>query len=607
MRFFILALTVFLIVIAKPVYSQLPTDEEIAMHYYQAGEYDKALVKFEVLFNKNQQSDNYYSCYLNCLINLKEYKEAESLLKKLSKKYPNKADYFVDLGYIYKLEGIEKKKNSLYESILKNLNADEFSISSTANAFYKRDETDYAIQTLLKGRKLLSDPTAYAYTLADFYKVKGNFEELANEYFLLLTENPGELEIIEDKLQDLVVDDKSYEKLRELILIKVQASNYQIEYVNLFTWLLVQRNDFAEAFRQQKALDKRYGNNNVGLFQLAQISIRNHVYDIAIEIYQYILDKGQNTPYFYQAKFGLLDVQYYQISEKPDPTKEEILGLEKSYTDYLNHDFNKYIEVSEKLIPRLAEIKAIYLNNVDEAISLLEKYINVSQINNNSKAKMKIQLGDYYVLKGDVWEATLKYAQVDKMYPDNPIGHEAKYRNARLSFYKGEFEWATDQLDVLKASTSELIANDALQLSLLIQDNQPNDSTDISLEMYARADFFVFKNRFDSANVIFDSILHQYPNSTLADDIFYEKGQIELKKRNYADALKNFEKVYTAYPSEILADDAIYNAAVLCETYLNQKLKAQQLYEKIILDHPGSIYVNDSRIKFRKLRGDVVN
>jgi len=607
MRFFILALTIILIVIVKPVYSQLPTDEELAIHFYQAGEYDKALIKYEELFNKNQQSDNYYTYYLNCLINLKEYKDAESLLKKLTKKYSNNVDYFVDLGYIYKLDGNEKKKNSFYENILKTLKPDDLVITTTANAFYKRNELDYAIQTLLKGRKLLSDPAIYAYTLANLYTLKGNVEGLANEYFKLLSDMPDQLENIEDKLQDFVADDKNYDKLRELILAKVQSTNYEIEYVNLFTWLLVQRNDFDEAFKQQKALDKRYGNNNVSLFQLAQICTDNHAFDVAIEIYQYIIDKGLNTPYFYQSKFGLLDILYYQITEKPDPTKEEILTLEKSYSEYLNNDFYKYIEVSEKLITRLAEIKAIYLNNVDDAIRLLLKYLSVSLIDNNTKAKMKIQLGDYDVLKGDIWEATLMYAQVDKMFPDNPIGHEAKFRNARLSFYKGEFEWATDQLDVLKASTSELIANDALQLSLLIQDNQPNDSNDNSLEMYARADFYVFKNMFDSANVIFDSILNQYPTSSLTDDIFYAKGQIELKKRNFANALKDFEKVYTDFPTEILADDAIYNAAVIYEVYMKDISKAQQLYEKIILEYPGSIYVNEVRNKYRKIRGDVLN
>jgi tetratricopeptide (TPR) repeat protein len=589
------------------VYAQLPTDEEIAMHYYQSGDYEKAVVKFEILFNNNQESDKFYSYYLNCLINLKEYNIAEALLKKLNKKHPMKPDYLVDLGYVYKLDGNSKKMKTIFESILKNLKADEIVISATANAFHKRNETEYAIQTLLKGRKLLSDESAFAYTLADFYKSKLDVEGMMNEYFLLMWDQPEQLEIIQDKLQDMVLDEKHYAKLREMILNKVQATNYQIEYVNLFTWLLVQHNDFAEAFRQQKALDKRYGNNNPGLFQLAQIAISNHAYDAAIEIYEYIIEKGKNTPYFYQAKFGLLDIHYYKLTEKPDPAKEDILLLEKSYTDYLNNDFYKYLEISEKLITRLAEIKAIYLNNVQDGIRLLEKYLNVPQVGNEAKAQMKIQLGDYYVLIGDVWEATLKYAQVDKMYPDNPIGHEAKFRNARLSFFKGEFEWATDQLDVLKASTSELIANDALQLSLLIKDNEAYDSTDFSLTMYARGDFFVFKNMFDSANVIFDSLLNQYPSCSLIDDIYYEKGIIELKKRNYADALIKFEKVYSDFPTEIRADDAIYNAAIICELYLSNNSKAQQLYEKIITDHPGSIYVDDARKRFRKLRGDFLN
>jgi TolA-binding protein len=591
----------------KLVYSQLPTDEELAMHFYEAGEYNKAVIKFAELLNKNPLSDNYYNYYLNCLVNLKEYKEAESYLKKAVKKYPSNAYYSVDLGYIYKLDGNDKKNKSVNDGILKNLKADEQFILASANAFYKRDELDYAIETLLKGRKLLDDPSAFAYTLADFYKLKGNIEGLANEYFTILTNMPEEIDNIEDKLQDFVAVDKNYEKLRVIILDKVQSTNYQIEYVNLFTWLLVQRNDFAEAFRQQKALDKRYGNNNAGIYQLAQLCIQNHVYDVAIEIYKYIIDKGLNTPYFYQSKFGLLDIQYYEITEKTDPSKDEILALEKSYTEYLNKDFYKYLEVSEKLIPRLAEIKAVYLHNIDDAIRLLEKYMSTPQIDNITKARMKIQLGDYYVLKGDVWEATLKYAQVDKMYPDNPIGHEAKFRNARLSFYKGDFEWAADQLDVLKASTSELIANDAIQLSLLIQDNEPSDSTDNSLEMYARADFFVFKNVFDSADIIFDSILSKYPSSSLRDDIYFEKGQIELKKHNYSNSLKNFEKVYTDFPTEILADDAIYNAAVINEKYIKDMPKAQQLYEKIILEYPGCIYVNEARFKFRKMRGDVIN
>ena len=112
---------------------------------------------------------------------------------------------------------------------------------------------------------------------------------------------------------------------------------------------------------------------------------------------------------------------------------------------------------------------------------------------------------------------------------------------------------------------------------------------------------------FDSANVIFDSILHQYPSSSLTSTIFYDKGQIEFKKRNYIDALKYFDKVYTGFPSEVLADDALYNAAVICELYLKDLTKAQELFEKIILNYPGSVYATDARIKFRKIRGDTLN
>ena len=192
------------------------------------------------------------------------------------------------------------------------------------------------------------------------------------------------------------------------------------------------------------------------------------------------------------------------------------------------------------------------------------------------------------------------------MYEGDPLGHQAKFRNAKLAFYNGEFEWASAQLDVLKGSTSELIANDALQLALVIQENTV-DSNDAPLKLFAAADLMIFRNQYDDAQKKLDSINTLYPGHSLEDDILMLRAQMALKKRDYTAAFDYYEKVYTKYSDDVYADDALFKAAQVQEKFLNNPTKAKELYEKLILDYKGSVYGVEARNRFRILRGDSVN
>jgi TolA-binding protein len=187
-----------------------------------------------------------------------------------------------------------------------------------------------------------------------------------------------------------------------------------------------------------------------------------------------------------------------------------------------------------------------------------------------------------------------------------PIGQEAKYRNARLSFYKSEFEWAQAQLDVLKASTSKLIANDALYLSLLIIDNNP-DSNTVPLSMFARAMMLEFQNLDSLAALSMDSIHKEFPGHVLSDDILMKKYQIAMKHQQFTQAAGFLEELRSTYGEDILGDDATFKLAELCETRLSQNDKARELYQEVLSKYPGSLYTVEARKRFRKLRGDQFN
>ena len=173
-----------------------------------------------------------------------------------------------------------------------------------------------------------------------------------------------------------------------------------------------------------------------------------------------------------------------------------------------------------------------------------------------------------------------------------------------MSYFQGQFDWAQAQLDVLKGSTTKLIANNAMKLSLHITDNMGLDTSATAMEMYAQAEWLIFQNKLDESYGVLDSMLIFFPGHTLSDEILYKKAEIQIKRKNYSKAAELFEEISTQYSYDILADDALFHWAELLEKELNNMDKAQQLYEKIILDYSDSIYTVEARKRFRFLRGD---
>jgi tetratricopeptide (TPR) repeat protein len=258
------------------------------------------------------------------------------------------------------------------------------------------------------------------------------------------------------------------------------------------------------------------------------------------------------------------------------------------------------------LVRGLAHLKAFYKGEPEQAIELLQVALTYKNAGAEMLAECKLELGDIYIFIGEMWEPALLYGQVDKSFKYDAIGQEAKFRNARLSFYKGEFEWAQAQLDVLKGATSKLIANDALELSLLISDNTV-DSNFVPLTMFSRADLMSFQNYDSLALLTLDSINKEFPGHSLSDDILYKKYKIAYKQGNFRLAADKLEQLILNYGEDLLGDDAVFKLAELYEKKLNDSEKAKKLYQDVLLNYPASLYTVEARKRYRKMRGDGIN
>lgn len=583
------------------------TEEQLGVQYYNNREFDKALVTFETLFDRNPSQFNYIY-YINTLFELKDFDKAEKAIKKQLKSNPNDPRFQVDMGYLNIMDGDISKGRKIYENCLKDLKPDNIQVYNLANAFANRRETDFMIRTYLRGRELLKDPAAFSFELAYTYESLGSTEPMIDEYMNLLSSNQQQMSMVQNRLQAWLSDDVDNSKndaYRSILLKKSQQKPDEILYNELMLWHSIQQKDFPFALLQAKALDRRYGENGQRVFDLAALCVSNEDFDAAIDGYKYIIKKNANKELVMRSRIEQINTEFKQYTKLFSQDKTKLLGMKQEYTQLLN-DLGK-TPFTIPLILNLAHLQAFYLGETSEATELLLQAISIPNVPLQNQAECKLELADIYLFSDEQWEATLLYSQVEKTFKNEPLGHEAKFRNAKLSFYIGEFDWARAQLDILKAATSKLIANDALELSLMISDNIEEDSVTIPLSMFSKADLLEFRNRDTDALAVLDSILALYPMHSIIDNVLFKKAEINSKNGKFDEAAKYYSEITEKFPMDLLADDALYNLAGLYENQLNDKAKAMQLYEKILTQYPGSLYVVDARKRFRSLRNDPVN
>ena len=588
------------LILCLQAFTQSSSDLRIANKYAYSGQCTNAIEMYET-FESKLSLQNYYTTFLKCLLEEKKYTEAISLVKKARKKYPNQITYIFDLGLVYKKKGDKYRADKEFKKSLDNLRAGRTNdVNTLAAKFSKNGESEWLYKVYEKGQEL-NPNYEFGFQQASSLANLGQTEKMIDVYLDLIEKKANNLNTVKIKLQNSLGRTKSskdnYDLLRKKLLLRVQKTNNS-ELTELLVWLYIQSNEYDAAYIYTKALDKRLKEDGSRMFDLAYVAYENKAYQSAIKCYQYIINLGSENTYYKDAKISELIVAGEALVET-DYSTEELLELDKNYQSVIS-------ELGETrdmvyLMKDYAKIKAFYLYDYPSAIQLLEKSIQLLD-DGKLQAECKLMLGDILLITNEEWDAILLYSQVEKSFKENPIGHQAKYNRAKVSYYQGQFDWAQAQLDVLKASTTKLISNNAMKLSLFITDNLGLDTSAMAMNMFAKADLLGFQNKLDESMNLLDSMLSIFSGHTLTDDIIFKKADIHIKRKEYTKAAALYEKVATDFSYDILADDALFSWADLLENKLNDKEKAMEIFEKIVLDYSDSIFTTEARKRFRNLQ-----
>jgi len=575
--------------------------QQLAIKFYRDKDYEKASVLFKQLY-ENKPSNQYYNYYFNSLIAIKNYKQAERLVKQHKKIRKNNYRYKIDEAYVAELSGNKKKSYKILNKILNELPTERNQIIQITSSLQSKGYADIAIKVFQKAKLTQDNDYSYNFEIANAYLYSGDYEKMFDSYLKQLEQYPEDIQRIKSKLQYVMridVNSNLSDILKNKLLENSQKYPDNIQLAEMLLWYSLQTKDFTMAFRQAKAIDRRFGNRDQDMMELADIAFSNYNYIASAIAYEYVKDKKENTPFFSESFVGYFLSLEKQIEENPNPNKKEYQELEKLGNTAINK--LGITNTTSKIVSSLAYIMAFKLNKTDKSIIILDKAIDNPIINQANKASLKLVLADILVSIGKIWDATLLYSQVETDMKNEPIGHEAKLKNAKVFYYVGEFDWANTQLDVLKSSTSKLISNDAIELSFFIENMREEDTIGFVLRKFAKADLYTYQGKYDSA-LIFLNKIEDNPSGTFSMEYaLYNIATNYTRLYNFAKADSVYNKLILLYPESIKTDNALYERAELQRIQFNNNEEALKLYMILMSDYHESIYAGKARKKYREL------
>lgn len=570
-------------------------NDQLAINYFDKGEFEKAIISFEELLKNQQGNSFYFQKIIESYQQLKQYDQADKRLQERYAKYKQVA-LLVEIGYNYQLQKDAGKAKKYYDQAINQINENPPNVYAIASTFEKKVLLDYALESYKLAIKL-EPKFKFNYQMAVIYGQQGKMDLMIDTFLEEAYSNQNNTIMIQNQLSRFMTEEAEETfntALRKALLVRAQK-NQDIFWNQFLSWFFVQQKDYSKAFIQEKAIYRRDPESFSNIVNLAELAMEENEEETAREIFAFVLENTQDLDLQIRAHYFLMEAKIKKAPEKEYPAiKSELDLLVKKY------GISPYT-LSLQILQ--AHFATFNLKNPEEGKAILKRTLELP-LNKYQSADVKMELADILLYEEKFNQALIYYSQIEEDLKNDAVGHEASLKAAKTSYFKTDFEWALKQFKELKAASTQLIANDALELFLLINDNTVADSTQVGLKKFARGDYLLYQNKNKEALEQFQSILKEYKGQEIEDETLLRIGETYEKLGDFNAALTQYQAIIDNHKDGIYIDEALYFSAEIYNKQLKDTDKAKALYEQILFNHEDSIYFVEARKKFRQLRGD---
>ena len=570
-------------------------NEQLAQYYYDKGDFEKAKISYEELLQSVPQNYQYFIRTIDCYQQLKQFEVAEKAIQTRLDKY-KQSSLLVELGYNFKIQQQDEKAQKYFEQALAKIKSNPNEVYGIANSFEKKVLLDYALQAY-KTAVQLQPNFNFNYQMGLLYGQLGNTDMMISTFLDEAFVHQESTILIQNQFSRFMTDegDAGFSaNLRKALITRTQK-NQDVYWNQFLSWFYTQQKEFGKAFVQEKAIYKRNPESLNAIINLAQFAIDEKDDTTATTILEFVLENTTEIELLVQANTYLMQVKIDTTPEKEwGAIEPELSAL---VTKYGISPFTLSLQLMQ------AHFLTFNLKKPEVGKTIVRAALEL-QLDEYEMAKAKMELADILLYEAKFNQALLYYSQIENDLKNDAVAHEASLKAAKTSYFKTDLEWALKQFKELKSASTQLIANDALEYFLLINDNTVADSTQVALKSFAKADYLEYQNRNQEAIQAFQAILKQYKGQEIEAVTNLRLGQLYEKIGEFSLALPQYQSIIEQHSDGIYVDEALYFSAELYKNQLQLPEKAKPLYEKIIFNHQDSIYFVEARRRFRELRGD---
>jgi len=571
-------------------------NEQLAQYYYDKGDFEKAKIAYEQLLNSSPSNTQYFLRTVESYQQLQQFEVAQKVILERYNRF-KQGVFLVELGYNYQLQKNDSKAKSYYDQAIEKIKTNPNDVYGVGNSFEKKVLLEYALKAYQTAMQVQPNYN-FNFQIGMLYGQLGKTDQMID---LLLTEsfnNPQNANLIQTQLSRFMqgeTDNTAFkDAMRKALILKTQKDQ-DVFWNHYLSWFYVQQKEFGKAFIQEKAIYKREPESLMSIVNLSQFAMNEDDDETATEILNFILLNTKDVDLLVQTNAYLMQIKIDNAQEKDYPLINT--ELQQLLTTYDITPFTLSLQIIQ------AHFLAFNLKKPEEGKTIVKRALDLN-LNEYQRADAKMELADILLLEEKYNQALIYYSQIQLDLKNDVMSHEASLKAAKTSYYKGDFEWALKQFKELKSANTQLIANDALEYFLLINDNTVADSTQTALKQFAKGDFLIYQNKKQEAITQFQSILKSFKGQEIEAVTMLRLGKIYESLKDYNSALSQYQQIIDNHSDGIYVDEALFFSAEIYNDELKDTEKAKPLYEKVIFNHQDSIYFVDARKKYRELRGD---
>jgi outer membrane protein assembly factor BamD (BamD/ComL family) len=375
-------------------------------------------------------------------------------------------------------------------------------------------------------------------------------------------------------------------------------------YLDLLSWLYIERGDYDGALEIAKGLDKARNGRGSDIYGFADGALREGKYDAAMKALEYFQATYPKTNPLYPsvllAYTRAMELRYRAL---PSRTKSDAKDLIERYRTIARE--NKGGASAPEALLQAARLEADELDEPDDAIATI-RALREQFPAFGSMPEATLLEGDLELRVGDIDKARELYTAGASALQSGEDGERYRdlsaLRRAEVLFFSRQFKEATDQFSALTENSASEVANDALAYLFLLQDNAGRN--DSALAHYASGSLLLRQRKWRDAIAEMDRAVALEHDGTVADEALFGKAQAEEAMGGAADASATLLGIVAKYAEGSIADRALFHAAELAEGPLGDAKKGLELYTRLLTEYPTSPFVTRARARIRVLRGN---